>query len=407
MIHAVLFLIIFSNGEIPPGGETLTVEKREINLTAPTFITPDHLWINENNRLEILLPNPNADGIDPTGAENIRYNIRIMIGCSEFYSTVIESSVYPRVFRLAFEVPFGDYEVNISRLTSFFKRDESEGTVLVGPSGTSAAAISSDFLEIDRWLLHVPKVAGGFIGRVTFNNRFPQLPATIWVAGFDSQGQLVSGTQKEVVVIGQNPVADIYGNDTALFTNAQQDQISHIGLYEPNDNRYIETSITYRSIQEGALEASASEVSFFGGSAVGRSFSMEARKSETFWDGVAVLNLAGLMPTEVSVVLRKIDDGSEIASTSLGTIDAGGKGLFVISDFFDFDPNAYYTIESDQTNRTFQVLGLRGNVGRPDRDSKRASFHRHHHPGLFIPQHRNGAEPLVPALCGHPVRPGV
>lgn len=341
---------------------------RNLSPTAPTFIDEQNVWVDAQNRLRILCPHPNSDGLDPSGEARLEYVIRIMRDCTEYYSTSISKSLYPYIFSLSFEIPFDDYSIIMARRTGVGKKKAtSPGTVIIGPtSGSSASSIPSNCVEIDRWLLHVPKVSGGFTGRVAFNNRFPELPARVWVAGFDASGNIIEGTQTPLIVVGQKPEIGIYGSTAAgeaLFNQGLQDQISHIAIMEENQSRLVDLSITYQNLDPTSLTATVEETDLRDGTSVGSQFILEARKSAEYWDGVAVLNLTQVQSSVVQAVFRSASDHHELARIDLGQVGAGEKALFVLSDLFAFRKDAYYTLETTDPTQKIQVLGLRGSSG--------------------------------------------
>ncbi len=335
---------------------------RALILSAPSFITEANISMNVDRIIEIFLPHPNSDGLDPTGTVNFRYIIRIMDGCEEIFVAIVEQGVYPYLWRSRFPLFNDNYQIQIARQSTQFKKETSPGTVLVGPP-PSNPAISGNHLEIGRWLLHVPRKGGGFEGEMVFNNRFPTLPSTIWLAGFDALGNLVPNSQVPIQILGHRPVISIYGNansGTAIYPAALEDKVSHIGLFESNNSRFIQAAITYKSIDDDSLTATVQEAVFADGEAVGKTFAMEARKSTAYWDGVAITNLSAPSPIEIDLVLRSLTDNQIIQRQSLGSVAPGEKKLHVISDLVPFDDNAYYTLEQTSEGGTFQVLGLRG-----------------------------------------------
>ncbi|MCB1052174.1 MAG: hypothetical protein H6510_06390 [Acidobacteria bacterium] len=336
-------------------------------LSAPTFITEQDIWINEDNRLEILLPHPNSDGYDPSGGANLQYRIKILLGCEVYYNTTVKRSSWPTIWKNFFEIPFDDYQIQISRETTIGKTappPSSPGTVLVGPNGgTPAELVPTNHLEIKRWTLHVPKIGGGFEGSLSFNNRFPDLPATIYTAGFDAQGNLISGTVKSVTVIGQRPVIPVYARQagqSALYDMTMTDKISHIGWFEPMNRHFVSVSISYKNLAENALAATIAETDLEAPEQTGEAFVLEARKSGNFWDGVAILNLTSTQTAQITAYQRSLETGDILQSTPLGSLGPGRKLLSVLSEVFPLSGNAYYTIESDQAE--IQVLGLRGSL---------------------------------------------
>lgn len=346
---------------------TKSVGQSEGYLTAPFFVDERNVWVNADQRIEILLPDPHSDGWGRLSPGSLMYQINLVQDCQSLYQADVNPRSYPFIYKIQMGIPTDPYQIQIRRKTVGAGKDGlvSSGTVIVGPARDSGEGeISTEFTEIERWVLHVPRKAGGFKGSLVFNNKFPELPARIWVAGFAADGSYVNGTKMELMVIGPRAELPIYpeeGSDS-LFPAALTDQISHIGLLEENGREVLPVSITYQQVDDpDALTATVEESKFGEGQSVGSLFTMEARKSANFWDGVAVLNVAGLEAAEVTVVQRDLADDTELGRVSIGTVQPGEKILRVVSDLFDVCDNCYYTVETDRP-QTIEVLGLRGSL---------------------------------------------
>lgn len=339
-------------------------------LTAPTFINERNVWVGEDLRIRVLLTDPNSDGWAQAQETPLVYVIRLVQDCEVTFEVELNPSTYPVAYEIPRGIPLDPYEIHVLRKTRGTTKDgeqESTGSVIVGPPRDSGpTVISTNFTEIQRWVLHVPKRAGGFQGWLTFQNRFPTLPSTLWVAGFDASGAYINGTARPLQILGLRAEIPIYatqGGKASLFSENMTDQVSHIGLMEQGNLKNLRVSITYQNISDpDALTASLLESDFASGEALGSSFTMEARKSENFWDGAAILNLSGNQSAQVEIVQRKHQGDVEMGRASLGTIAPGQKSLTVISDLFGFCGDCYYNIEAADPKAKVSILGLRGSL---------------------------------------------
>ncbi|MCB1050715.1 MAG: hypothetical protein KDC71_08945 [Acidobacteria bacterium] len=344
-----------------------TLSNNEANgyFAPPSFVDESSLSLTSSNRLELFLVDPNSDGWDRFGQEQLGYNLSIVQGCDTLYSTTVMSSDYPVRFEVPFNLPTSAYTVELARTVVGGKRDgmTSNGTVLVGPvPGSGSQTLPTDFASLERWLLHVPKVGGGFKGEVFLENRFPDLPATIYLVGFNANGVRV-GNVKLLTLVGSSAAIPIYpdGGREGLFEEELLDQVSHLGLWEPGNKKWVTGFIQYRSASAAnPLPALLKEQAFDQGQKVGTVFSVQARSSENYWDGVAILNLRSSQNVQVAAVLRKIAGDTEVGRVNLGTIGPGKKLLSVLTNQFPYQADTYYSLEA--TQGSFQVVGLRGNL---------------------------------------------
>lgn len=357
----------------PPGSLFFTIlgstQQSPYNaaIPPPEFITDRDIWVDEEGRIVVWCPDPNGDGAAPSGTVNRGYTFRLVQDCQVLESVTATPSVYPQVFKFSSPIPEGHYTIEVSRYFERAGKQSNEGVprVYAGPSvAGSDTVISTNASEIPRWLLHIPRKVGGFEGSVTFVNRLPETPASVWVAGFDPAGNLIPDTRQKLLIVGVRHTLPLYSTDGAegLFPESLQDQVSHVGLFEPMNAHVVDASLTYRAAAENAFPVTVDESVLSDGEAVGASFLVESRASTQFWDGAAILNLAWDQPIQVTAKLMSAE-GTELASASLGSIPAGSKRLFVFSDFFPQSGSAdtYYTVES-QNDEPFQIIGLRGTL---------------------------------------------
>ncbi|MCB1050897.1 MAG: hypothetical protein H6510_02360 [Acidobacteria bacterium] len=336
--------------------------------STPIFLGKSNVVLNEQGRIELFLPDPNSDGWDMQNRNDLAYRLQFYVGCDLVHQEDLVYSSYPQVVTIPTFPPTQPYQVYLSRFqvgNGVQKDGPASGSVIISSptSASSATAISTNFQDVDRFLLHIPKLGGGFRGTLSFTNRFPDLPAVIWVCGFDVDGNYVEGTRKSVTVIGSLATINVYAEagKSGLFGAGLVDQVAYLGLRENANRHLVNTSITYQNISSAqAFPATLNEVDFDAGLAVGSAFAIDGRKSANYWDGMAITNLSSDLAPDVYVVYRRTSDGQELARHQLGAIAPGEKLLAVASDFFTFQNDTYYTVETDDLTKTFQVLGLRG-----------------------------------------------
>ncbi len=349
---------------------TLDVTESNGFLTPPSFVSEANIWVEEDLRIHLLLPDPNSDGWAKAQDIRLSYLVRLVQNCEVTFEVELKPNAYPIVYVIPRGIPLEPYEVHVLRQTpdtGKTNHQTSGGSIIVGPPRDAGpSVIPTDFSAIKRWVLHVPKKAGGFQGWLTFQNRFPTLPATLWVAGFDQQGSYLTGTARPVQVIGMRALIPIYSdeqNQSGLFSTAMIDQISHIGMMEQGNLHNLKVSVTYQQVDDlDALSATLPESDFDLGTTLGGLFTMESRKSTNFWDGAAILNLGSSNSATVDIVQRRQSGDSEVARVAAGTVAPGEKKLVVVSDLFSFCDDCYYTVEANDAKAKISVLGLRGSL---------------------------------------------
>jgi hypothetical protein len=332
-------------------------------LAPPSFIQENQLGISSRNRLEILFTDPNSDGWDRFGSTSLAYFLSIRQDCETLYETTISGMEWPLRFEVPIELPASSYLVEISRGTPGQKAGpRSSGTVLVGPSaGSGSQTVPTTADKLNRWLLHIPKISGGFLGELLLENRFPDLPATVYLVAFDAEGNRVGGVQN-LILVGQSASKAIYNQSGAsgIFGDEFKDKISHLALWEPGNKRVVTGFVRYKSAAASQpLPAAVREQDLESGALVANQFTVEARSSASYWDGVAITNLRGSATATISASLREMSTDREIAFKNLGSLQPGRKMLSVLTSQFPFQANTYYSIES---NAPIQVVGLRGNL---------------------------------------------
>ena len=130
--------------------------------------------------------------------------------------------------------------------------------------------------------------------------------------------------------------------------------VSHVGIA---DNVGNQSSVSIQIIgEESGFGSWVSEFNLRDGFTTGQNFIMEARSSDAYVDGLALLNLTGDSAVTVWAV-QMARSGEVISEAELGTIPVGGKLLSVVSNLFSFVEGAQYRIET-RTTRSIEVLGI-------------------------------------------------
>jgi len=338
-------------------------------ITPPNFVESGQVTLDEDNLLTISLQHPNLDGWDSTNNMQISYVIGLVSEglplSSEF---VVDDGIsFPTQFELG-TAPDTAYYVSIRRQVvgeGYEDSDQlSESVLLPGPQRAVGQQIGSSYSQINRWLLHLPRKAGGFDGSVGFTNRFPTLPQTIQVIGFDASGQPFPGAVVNHVIVGRRMDMVLYGDENAVFPIDLQDQISHVGLFEPNDDRQLAISLSYVNLASQSVSTSM-EVDLTEG-LNGSEFMLvpsSALSDSAKWDGLALMNLRSDTTTIVHLDQAVQTSGGEsiVASAYLGAIEPGGKLLYLIDGtaFSDVE-GQYFLIRTETADQKIQAIALNG-----------------------------------------------
>ncbi len=338
-------------------------------LTPPNYLTPQDVWVNQSGKISVSLRHPNADGWDRSGEMDLQYAVTLVSDNEPLTAEIIisDEDVFPNI--VVFDVlPEGDYQIRVKRVVDgpgYSGSERFSGALfLPGPSLSVGYGIGTSHRFIDRWLLHLPKKSGGFVGRVSFVNRFPTLPAVVRVIGFDEQGQLVPGADRSLQVIGVRGEFDLYGGEGVLPASLQ-DRVSHLGINEQG-SRYLQASMTYVHEQTESI-SKMKEINLSSGSS-GSAFLLPPTRAgsiDTKWDGMAVLNVRNDNDVRIFLDQRLHSDGSEttLSSRLLGDLCPAGKLLYVIDEgVFPYVDDAYFVIRTEE-NAPVQVIALHGGPG--------------------------------------------
>ena len=319
-------------------------------LTAPDFIKQDNYWLGDSGQLVCFYPDPGLDG----APGDLTYRVSFYVACELAFAPVIVDAGmgWPATLELdASLLPTGDYQIGVRRVPAENTELETAESLNNGPRAFAAPVAESGPESFSRWLMHIPKLAGGFASEIKIVNRNPSSGATLALWAFDQDGALLAVEERQVAASATN-YHGIYAGQDPLFVN-YTDAISHIALFERGNA--TRASLRYISKSSG-FGAWTEEVDLSEGEALSSGFAIEARGAEAFADGLAVLNL--LNSDELEARALQIDrDGNSLSEASLGTIPPGGKRLFVLSDLFPFQLDATYRIES-LNGESFQIVAL-------------------------------------------------
>ena len=330
-------------------------------LTAPEFIDAGALSVSETGALRILLPNPNADGWDVAGTAQMAYEITLFTSefapLTSFSISGIET--WPYLLETSFRVPETPYQVAIIRTAARPEGEQgSAARILEGPQITIASLHKMS--DIDRWLLHVPRESGGFLGRIIIVNLLPETTRSIALTAFSESGaELQTQTLK---INGLRLSLDLYG-EAGLFAGVARDRISHIGVTESGGGRSARVKMVYRHHRTGASGQTV-EMSLSDGVS-GSAFLLDAMAgTEASFDGLALLNLRHQEP--IRIYMEEYGENDEQAERAqpilLGSIPPGGKRLHAINGQWRKETTGgWYRIYSEN-GAPFQMLGLSGNA---------------------------------------------
>jgi len=346
-------------------------------LSAPTFVSADRVWINDAGNVVVNLPHPNIDGWDPSTQIPIQYVLNFLQNDSSMDEiTVSVDTPFPFLSELG-APPTDDYFVSIKRQAIIGGNTPtmvSQAVLVPGPRQVYGQQIASNFAFIDRWLFHIPKQLGGFDAKLTLTNRFPELPAMVKLIGFDSQGRPIDRAEKDLALIGRRKEWSVCGDTAAhLFPSELQDEISHVGIFEPKNTNFVLVSLTYVNLASDA-RSNTQEVNLKDGKG-GSKFlpaPTETGAGDAKWDGIAALNMRNDTETPVWLDQASTQTDEEAGtshevihrSVSLGSIAPGGKLLYAISESeFPFIEGAYYLLRTENPSQKIQALALHGGPG--------------------------------------------
>jgi len=322
---------------------------------APTYIDESNFFIDVDGSLVCIFPDPNSDGSNLDGLDNFSYLTYILVDCQVVSGPLLvgQSSgndTWPQVVVLGSqELPNQPFTIRVSRLYEGQTTSEAPSVDIQGPEPPDDT-VPTSFRGYNRWLLHMPRLSGGFEGLFRLINANP-LPAEVTLAGFDETGNLLKVVQ---LMVPEREIMyqTLYGSGLfAEFT----DRISHVGIYEPTQLTdvwflYQNTNSRYNSwVPETRLDE---------GLSTGSTLEMESRADDRYSDGVVILNLSNSISTQPFAVQRDRSSGALLNEVQLGVIPPGGKQRVILSDLFPFQANTVYRFETRDSRQTIQALGL-------------------------------------------------
>ena len=331
--------------------------------TPPRFLGESNFWFDTQGNLKGLLPHPNADGLDPTGSAELAYQLTLETDNGVVYGPeFFEAGPWPMVMDVAANlIPEDPFYIGFARVTGDSgKRAEPPPKILIrSPQKTPQDPGVPRLYR--RWLVHLPRIAGGFGGTIQVANPNPEDPVTVVLRGYESDGSFLAMETVEVAP-SEDARFELYGQgETGIFSaESLVDRISHLAIWEAQNTSQV--SLQYLALNSG-FGVWVDEINLDTQPVSGSLFKMDgATPNGTYYDGVAVLNLSGALTPEI-LVNRFDEMGNPAGTLSLGNLPPGSKLISALSFAFDgFVANPTYQIEaiSPSGQTSIQVLGLSG-----------------------------------------------
>jgi hypothetical protein len=327
------------------------------SITAPEFITRENFWSPSPLSLAVLLPHPNTDGNDTFSFETWAYDLRITSteDNSVIHEEEIISDTWP-VYR-EYQILNADYEVSIKRRGTSFRLHASPAVLYSGAFLRGNDPEPTTTRGYDLWLLHLPKISGGFSAQVEFHNQTPT-NTNLVMAGF-----LEDGTRMDPIALflGSNEKLSrpLYGQD-GLFPQANlTDQISHIGFFQPNRN--IDINLLTTAINTG-FGVWSSAVDIRQGESSGNVIELNGTiPGENYYLGAAILNLIDLGAVTIFADQINPETNEVVETIELGSLQPGAKLLSVPTLRFQQSfTSAQIRIRNGTNTNPIQVFGLNG-----------------------------------------------
>ena len=246
----------------------------------------------------------------------------------------------------------GPYYVAIARTAA--GSPPSQPVFLVGPQ--SPSTLPGVLGAHRRWLLHVPRKAGGFSAVIRLENPNPTHSVNVTLVAYASNGTELAVDTAPVSSQGRLD-RNLY--DTVFGDPALLDQISHIAVWDETGS--TKASLRYLADNSG-FGVWVPEVNLDREPVTGSAFLIDGSTPSTaYYDGMAVLNLSSAITPEIRVT--RYNAGGQVSGVlSLGQLLPGSKLLSALSFAFpDTIPNASYRVEAvGQSAATIQVFGISG-----------------------------------------------
>lgn len=329
-------------------------------LTPPLFLDESNLWLSSSGDLQITFPDPNSDGFDVSGDADFSYLFTIeKLGDPAYGPQEVTADVWPTVVTVTRDfVPEPPYFLGVSRRTNFVNQGNyfSEAKLINNPVEPT---FPFELWSFRRWLLHLPKIVGGFEGVIELVNTNLSAASELFLVGFDAEGNRLVTTTVDLTA-GETRTFELYSEAPDGIFGASEliDQISHLAIFEQIPKTRV--SLQYVSVKSG-FGVWVNEANLDRQLVNGREFVLSGVAPDTgYWDGVAVSNLSSRRAAAIDVT-RLDANGEPAGQLSLGTLEPGQKLLAVLSDRFEpFATGVSYRITSREGTAEIQVLGLSG-----------------------------------------------
>ncbi len=307
----------------------------------PNFFLSDFISVDPEDNLIVFCPDPNSDGYDPTGEGEAEWFFLFLRDCTLLGAWRVLGTEWPQTISIGRERR--PPSMNLIGVSRRLFGHASVRVLYPFPPPKPDPIWQGDMFEVNviqRWLLHIPKLEGGFKSALRFSGS-----GTMYLNGFDGQGHPLRTEVVSVDGIRVEPMG--VGGLFADFV----DEVSHIGVQGPFGT---EVAVSYES-KSSEFTSWVREVDFKNQPVVGRRFSMPARRTPDFQEGLAILNLANTQSADVMISHRF---GSEMLGMVLiEGIGSGSKQLLLVSELFDATPDSEYVVEvTNEAN--IQIMGF-------------------------------------------------
>lgn len=326
-------------------------------IPTPDFVAKDFAVLDASGILHLNLPDPNSDGAASTGQGYlVTMQSRGRIIGGPYLIGQAEAGTWP--YDLQFDVAnqaLGSYAIGLRRASSF---THASGELIFPSPVTVNQLPAASPAHFNRWLQHLPRLAGGFGSEIQLTNRSLEEDAIVSLVAFGTDGQHLA-TETLTVSAGAVLTQPLYGNGNgALFRN-HEDHVSHIAIWEAHAGR-TRAQVLFSALTTG-FQSVMAESNLKDGETAGEVFYVPAKGNASTGEGFAVLNLTGSAAADVT--LHQVDraSGQTIREVALGQVPAGAKRTFVLSNLVTYAPNSAYRIATTSDARIELVwLALSG-----------------------------------------------
>lgn len=324
-------------------------------LPAMRYVQANAFYRRADGSILASLLGPNQDGLREDNMDELLVRVGTIRNgevLSQSEGNEGDSNFPYSVFIADDQAPAGAYIFYARAWASNPIATQSPRTFFPIPHSGDPALSSSSYLDLDRWLLHVPKNAGGFNSTVKAINRTSR-PGNMTFFGFSADGQLLSQVTKSVPAL-TTTYWKTYGTGSNVLFPGFTDLISHIGIRESDSGSELWMQTQANTTKFGAW---SKEVNLSQQEALGRVVEMDPSDAQ-YIDGVALLNLRSKNALPVTLVQLDATTHAIVAEAQIGSVPAGGKLLALLADHVVYRANTVYRFETRDPQRSVQVLGL-------------------------------------------------